>query len=256
MKVLVTGGSGFIGKVLVRKLKEQGVVVSELNKSEGNDIRDCNLDSDFDMIFHLASGISVKESIEKTELYFDTILWGTYRLLEKYKGIRFVNISSNSAVDFFRSPYGLFKQMSEFMTDRFPNTISLRPYHVFGEGERKRVIHAWARAMLLNQGIEIFGDGTMTRDYTYVEDVADAIIEYGLSTEEIGVIPIGYSKGTTLNELFEIMSGLTGYKKKPIYRPTREGDSEISISPVAIKGIGFEAGLKKTIDYLRTEYAA
>lgn len=253
MKILVTGGKGFIGSALCKKLAALNHEVTILDLADGLDIMTYRATETYDAVFHLASPISIEESINDPDKYFDTIVKGTYRMLEMFKDARFINLSSSAAYEPITSPYGIAKKATEIMTTvmNYKKAITFRVYNVFGEGERHRIIYHWAKRMLKNEAVRIFGDGTEKRDYVYIDDVIEALIRYGLYGEQTGVIEVGYAKTIDSNLLFKMMSKFYGYEKRPVYVPARSGDPRLTVSNNNVGGVGFKEGLKRTLVYYR-----
>lgn len=98
-----------------------------------------------------------------------------------------------------------------------------------GEGG---VVAIFADRMVKNQSITINGDGEQTRDFVYVKDVVTAMIraeKYGANQ----FLMVGTGRKTSVNQLFKIMSQMTGYKKRPKYGPPRIGDVKHSLFSIA-----------------------
>jgi UDP-glucose 4-epimerase len=255
MKVLVTGGKGFIGSALVKKLLEfeHSISVSVLDIADGgNMLTYIKKGMDYDIIFNCCALTDVKDSIDRPFDYFMVNAWAVYRLFDIFKDKRLVNISSCVA-DPMTSPYGLSKKLSEVITDYFPNSVSCRLYNVFGETCKNHIIYYWAQKMLNNEDVPIVGDGLAERDYIYIDDAINAVIKYGLGNSK-GVVQIGYSKTTNALQLFKLMADYYGYKKEPVFAPVRAGDQRITVSNNNVGGIGFEEGLKRTLAHLQAEY--
>ena len=140
MKVLVTGGYGFIGSYVVEKLLDNDNDVWVLdNLSTGNrlnitskkkptrfwnfSINEYIPKEHFDVIYHLAAKRSVPESFKYPNEFFDVNIKGTHNLLNNLSYDRFVNISSSSA-DGCKSPYGISKKSAELLVELFPNTVT------------------------------------------------------------------------------------------------------------------------------------
>jgi UDP-glucose 4-epimerase len=248
MNILVTGGTGFVGTILVKRLIELGHTIRIINTIE--DIRFWEKDGDYDMVIHLASLTSPAESIKKPYLYFDINAWGTYRIFNMFKYKRLVNISSCVVYPCI-SPYGLSKKLSEVITDYFPNSINLRIHNLFGEGEKKHLVQYLIKKMLKNEDIILIADGLGKRDDIYIGDAIDTIIKYAFSDVK-GLIQVGYKKSRTTNEMFGIIATPTGYNKIPSYTPDkREGDPDETCSDNDVGGIGFDEGLRRTIEYYK-----
>lgn len=279
MNVLVTGGAGFIGSHLVLRLLELNHdvwVIDDLSNSTLKNlvkvfnkinfiklsINDELPKIDFDVVFHLAAKKSVPQSFENPNDYFLTNIQGSYNIFETYKSSRIINVSSSS-VEFLKSPYAISKDTVEKLGRLFSNVVSLRFYNVFGEHQLNEgaVIPAFIENVLTNKQCIIYGDGEFSRDFTYVGDVAEEVIEYGLgkkrNLQNIGdnAFCLGYNNTITINELFGKVCVLCNKKGKVKHSNVRKGDVEFSRSPHAIKKVyGFDEGLKRTVEFWKLKY--
>jgi len=176
------------------------------------------------------------------------------------------------------SPYAVSKRANELYADVFASTynfpaVGLRYFNIFGprqdpEGPYAAVIPRWIDAMLKNSPITIFGDGSTSRDFCYVEDVARANILAATASGLDGhdVFNIAAGQQTTLNQLFSMLqqslSAQCPHLKdyRPQYEDFRPGDVKHSQADIrkAKQLLGFEPkfsvqqGLKKYLQGLRT----
>ena len=252
-KVLVTGGLGWIGSALVNKLKELGCSVDIIDLKNGRDIRTDKLEGKYDIVLHLAALRSVPKSFDNPREFFDTNVYGTYRICELFKGVRIVNISSSTAETAI-SPYGMSKLLAEKIAEKYKNVVTLRLFNPFGKGGTPDlVIPIFAEAMLKNEQIYIHSDGKQSRDFTYLDDIVNEIIYQGTSNH-IGVYDVGYGESHSVNEVFGAMAKYFKYKKKPIYLPKRIGDQVHTQAKDRLcyniyNPIGFDEGLDRTMEW-------
>ena len=310
MKLLVTGGAGFIGSNLVHKLvekKHKVIVIDNLcaGKKENLenilseiefaeiDIRDKDsLSSYFDSVyavFHLAALKSVPLSLEKPAEFNDVNLNGTISVLETSRDnkVSKVIFSSSSSVygDTLTlpkkeilplsplSPYAKTKMDSEKQMKLFSDfgisTISLRYFNVYGIKQNPyspyaAVIPKFITNCFRNENCMIYGDGSQTRDFTYVSDVVNANITAFKSEKSFSgdIVNIAGGKQITINELFEKISELTSSKSKANYESEREGDIKHSLADISLAKVllnwepkvSLDEGLSKTIDYFKDAY--
>ncbi|MBM7647437.1 UDP-glucose 4-epimerase [Bacillus ectoiniformans] len=298
MKVLVTGGAGFIGSHVVNALVLQGHTPIVLDDFSGG--RTSNIPKEVriypadllskktekiikkeqpDMVIHLAAQVSVAKSLEDPAEDAAINVLGTIKLLGyclKYNVKKFI-FSSSSAVyghaegeaseDFPASPlsfYGTSKSVSESYIRLYhelfglPYTI-LRYANVYGPRQRSDgeggVINIFIEKLLNGEQPCIYGDGTQTRDFVYVEDVAQANVAamvYG----DNQTINIGTNTQTSINELLTHLSVLLDSSKPPLYLPKRDGDILHSqLTNLKAKqllhwepAVDLPAGLTKTIE--------
>ncbi len=259
MKIVVTGGKGFIGTHLVNRLKKEGINPIVLDLKNGKDIRKCNLPK-ADVVFHLAARRSVFPSFSDAEEYFSSNVFGTYRILEAYKDARVINVSSGS-VPSAKSPYAITKECGETIAKHYPNTVNVRLLCVFGEQQTYEtkddmVIPLFAKAMLQNKPCYIYGSGKQKRDFTHIDDVVKELLWHGFHKSK-GLHEVGYGKPITINSLFSKMAKFYGYKRKPVYLPARRGDfhKTTSSNKLHIKNIiGFDDGLVKTMQWWKESF--
>jgi nucleoside-diphosphate-sugar epimerase len=172
------------------------------------------------------------------------------------------------------SPYALQKVVGEQYLQLFTRlygleTVSIRYFNVFGPRQDPSspysgVISVFATALLENRPPTIYGDGSQTRDFTYVANVVDGVLRAceapGASGEVINVATGGR---ISLNDLFRAMRDIIGGSVEPAYTDTRAGDVRDSQADIAkarrILGyepiVGFEEGLRRTVEWYRTATA-
>lgn len=248
LKILITGGQGFIGTSLVPLLEKLGEV-SVLDLKSGRDIRTDALIDECDIVFHLAALRSVPKSFEIADQYFSTNVFGTYRILEAFKGKRIVNISTSSALNPI-APYGLSKLLGEKIAERYDNVISMRLFNPFGPGGLcdDLVVPIFIEAMKRKEPVYIHSDGKQDRDFTFVDDVVREIVSIGMS-DRTGVCDVGYGESHSVNEVFDILARALDYNKRPIHIAKRIGDQVHTRANhiMTFKPIGFYEGLERTV---------
>jgi UDP-glucose 4-epimerase len=260
VRVLVTGGSGFIGRHVVRLLLARGDEVRVVDRVPytgpnvevvTGDLRDAGVIEEaaaggFDGVVHLAALTSVLESVKDPHGIFDHNVVVTEGLLEACRngGIRhFVFASTNAVVgDVGRStineqavlhpltPYGATKAASEMLLSAYSacygiTTVALRYTNVYGAGMQMKdsVIARLMRAGQSGAGIEIYGDGEQLRDYLYVTDAARAML-FGLGLEQPDTITIGGEESISMNTLHRHACEVTGVEIPATHIRARPGE--------------------------------
>jgi UDP-glucose 4-epimerase len=235
-RVLVTGGSGFIGRHMVAELTAEGAEVRVIDLQPHpdpaveiviGDIADPEalqraFAGGIDSIVHLAAVTSVLRSLEQPELTYRTNVAGTYALLEagRAAGATSLAFASTNAVTgpmeepkiterarlHPLTPYGSTKAAAEMMMSAYTASYGLRCAcirltNVYGPGMQAKdsIVARLMRAIRLGSTFEIYGDGTQVRDYVHAADVVQAF-KLGLTSEDwAGPTVIG--SGTSLSVL-------------------------------------------------------
>ncbi len=262
MRVLVTGGVGFIGSHLVEALRARGDDVVVLDRCDAGraarpgvrwlvgDLRDGSaLDAALDgveAVVHLAARPGVRESFADPAGVRADNVEATARLLERlagHRGARLVFAGSSSvygarAAGSFGeddvplrpiSPYGQSKLDAErLVADAARSGLAattLRLFTVYGPGQRPEMaIARFVRLGLADQPVTVFGDGDMTRDFTYVSDAVDALVRALDRAEGHQVYNVGAGAPVTLRALVEQVSLALGRPLRVVHRPTPDGD--------------------------------
>jgi len=206
MKIILTGGEGFIGKHFQKEIECQ--VYDLVN---GDDIRDkYKLDNlfnkeKFDICINLAAKAGVPMGETYYEEFFETNCIGLKTLIEvckKHKA-KLIHFSSSSALE-AKSVYGITKLAGERLVQASGvEYVIIRPFTVIGEdGRKEMVIYKWKGQYDRGENITFYGDGTTFRGYTYVKDLIDGVIKsFGVKNE---ILNVGGSQKVTLEELWTI----------------------------------------------------
>ena len=201
----------------------------------------------FDQIIHLAARAGVRPSLEQPALYQRVNVEGTTNLLEaaRKRGIRKVTIASSSSVyginsnipfseedPIFRaiSPYAASKLACEALGHTYHHVYGmdicmLRFFTVYGPRQRPDLaIHKFAKLLQANQPITVFGNGSSSRDYTYITDTVAGVI--ACTEQEFGyeIINLGESETVELNRLIELLETDFRIKADIIHQPEQPGD--------------------------------
>ena len=210
---------------------------------------------DVDYVFHLAAQAGVRASWGKNfERYTRNNIEATQKLLEFYKNLnikKFVYASSSSVYGDAElpvredsllkpvSPYGVTKLSGEnlcylYWKNYNVPTVSLRYFTVYGPRQRPDMaIHKFVRAILNENEITVFGDGTQTRDFTFIDDVVEANILAAKSNIIGKVFNVGGGSRISVNELIEMMENIIGKKAKVKYVEKQKGDVRDTLANVS-----------------------
>jgi UDP-glucose 4-epimerase len=267
MRILITGGAGFIGSNLVARIRSLSldhditVLDSEIlgNRSVldafdcrfiHGDIRDAAMVraavDGADAVIHLAADTRVIPSIENPVFNMEVNVVGALTVLEAMRnsGVkRFVNASTGGAivgaaeapvhegmVPSPLSPYGASKLAVEGYASAYEasygmNCVSLRFSNVYGPRSfhKGSVIAAFMKNILNSRPLDIYGDGSQTRDYVYVDDLCDGIIS-AVGSQVSGPVQLGTGAPTALNDLVALLREATGSSVPVIHHPFRAGE--------------------------------
>mgnify|MGYP001247909693 CR=1 FL=1 len=231
MKILVTGGAGFIGTNLCSKLLKDFNVYSiddysagsELNHLKGVsyikgdvvDIFDHFDKNDFNICFHLAGLSRIQPSFTNPHDTFHANTLGTQKVLEwcRTNNTKVVYSGSSSKHhDPYQSPYALYKYLGEEICKMYRQVYKMdveiaRFYNVYGpkeiiDGDWAAVIGIWRRQIRDGKGITIVGDGEQRRDFTHVQDIVSGLIKISeFKKRHTDAWELGSGKNYSINEL-------------------------------------------------------
>jgi len=264
MKFLVTGGAGFIGSHLVRRLSTRGPVTVLDDLSSGKKENLAGLGCAFlpgsildpaplaeacagaTHVFHLAALVSVPESVSHPARCHEINVEGTRRVLAAaaQAGVHRVVLASSCAVYGDdptmpktetspvapASPYADSKLAGERLCAeaKIP-AVALRFFNVYGPRQDPRGPYAAAVPKFLEAAragspLTIFGDGHQTRDFVYVDDVTAALEHAALSPSLSGVYNVASGHSVSVLLLAELILALTGLRSEIRHAPARPGD--------------------------------
>jgi UDP-glucose 4-epimerase len=265
MKALVTGGNGFIGSNLIKRLLKEGYTVHSLDDlSTGtisNQVEGCHyhygdigsigvMDKDIDIIFHLAALARIQPSFENPKESFKVNTIGTQEVLDFAKeiGAKVVYAGSSSKWhDPSQSPYATHKHLGEQLCKLYKKAFKMdveicRFYNVYGpneivDGDYAAVIGIWRRQVRDGLPITIVGDGEQRRDFTYVDDIVDGIYKVAtLGHKHEDAWELGTGINYSINEVYQMFKDKFGADKINLpdqpgnYRKTlRENDDSLAV---------------------------
>ena len=265
-----------------RELKEANI--SNALKSENfelieEDILNIDKYPKVDYVFHEAAQAGVRASWGKSfEIYTRNNIEATQKLLEFYKDsdiTKFVYASSSSVYGDAElpmkedsllkpvSPYGVTKLAGEnlcylYWKNYGVPTVSLRYFTVYGPRQRPDMgIHKFVKAIFKGDEITVFGDGTQSRDFTFVDDAVEANI-LAAENDSVGeVFNIGGGSRISVNRLIKMMEDITEKKAKIKYIEKQKGDVRETLADVNKAGamlnwsskVNISKGLKCSIEW-------
>ena len=253
MNVVITGGVGFIGTNLAKRLLADGHKVIVLddysvgkveNQIEGVKYIPMNIEqinymsgNEVDICFHLAALSRIQPSFENPSEFFRVNTSGTEAICEwaRKGNVKVVYAGSSSQWhDPFQSPYAMYKKLGEDVCKMYKKVFATnieiaRFYNVYGpneitEGDWAAVIGKWRGQVEKNHPITIVGDGEQRRDFTHVDDIVDALVlimekeAYGYEFE------LGKGKNISVNEVSQM------FNITPIYKDSKPGEARDTLN--------------------------
>jgi UDP-glucose 4-epimerase len=240
-----------------------------------------------EVVFHLAAQIDVRRSVTDPQFDSTVNVVGTVRLAEaaRQAGVRkIVHTSSGGSIygtpTTFptpetiptdpASPYAAGKVAGEVYLNMFRNLYGLEcshiaPGNVYGPRQDPHgeagVVAIFSRALLAGRPTKIFGDGTDTRDYVFVDDVVDAFVKASGEAGGGQRFNVGTGVETSVRQLHSLVAAAAGAPDEPEFHPPRLGElkrSSLDISRAKqvlgwVPQVAIAEGVAKTVDYFRSE---
>lgn len=208
MKVSILGSGGFIGKALSDKLKKVSTVYSYLR-------------DDVDIVFNFASPSSnilynhaLDYCIEETILSHLNVI----RFCRQHK-IKYIYPSSATVYNRNNNYSHIKKALEEIHLSYGGEMLGLRIFAGYGKGEEHKgeyssIVNQFCKSMKVGEMPAIYGDGTQTRDFIYIDDIVSSIIK---NIGKTGFVDIGTGVNTSFNRIVEIINKELGTHIKPFY---------------------------------------
>lgn len=235
MRILVTGGAGFVGTNLIKRLVLEGYdCLSIDNYSTGtqkNHIKNCiyfnedlsrtrdfSIFGKFDFVFHLAGAARIKFSFDRPETYFNTNVSGSFYIINHCAKNSIPLVYSGSSSHHggkFKNPYTFTKDIAEETIQLYQDHFNLKAniarfYNVYGPHEltddNGTLIGRWKNAYLKKEPFIIYGDGTKKRDFTHVDDIVDGLIKTLEQKVFNCTFEFGKGKSFCVNEIAEMFN--------------------------------------------------
>ena len=255
MKILVTGGAGFVGTNLIKQLLKKGhEIISIDNYSTGKEKNHVEgvkyyLESDIinvledppwqlmtfnpDIVFHMAAIARIQPSFERPEEYINTNFKGTYEVVKyciKHNIPLIYAGSSSHHSGKFSNPYTFSKDMGEEIIQLYKKHFGLKSsivrfYNVYGphqltEGGYTTLIGRWMNNIKNNIPCEIYGNGMKRRDFTHVDDIVRGLIKILERGTYLDNFEFGRGQNYSVNEVAKM------FNIKPIYKEDKPGEAQ------------------------------
>jgi len=279
MRVLVTGGSGFVGSHLIKELKKEHEVIN-YDIKEGKDILDAEGlgKENADVVFHLAADPDVKSSINPEKCFKINVI-GSYNVLEFARknnaGIVFISSSTvyGNGTNFKEdsplrpvSNYGASKAAVEMMIRSYHHSYGIkativRPANIYGEGSTHGVMFDFYNKLKKNPNeLEILGNGLQRKSYIYISDAVSGIITAWENGKDFGIYNLSTDKTTSVNEIASLICRELGVNPFLKYTGGERGwvgdIPAISLNNEKLKSLGWkpriclEEGIRRYINWL------
>lgn len=270
LRIIVTGGSGFLGHHLIRAFVKAGHQVRNIDLRPNPefetvlaDVRDQNrmneLIADADVVFHLASLIEAGESVKEPAKYFDNNLMGTLSVLEAMRRnqIKRFIFSSSAAIygEPMRTPiseddrtlpinpYGITKLAMEGLLRSYVESygftgMALRYFNLYGPEEHHQpeshAIPRFITQIIHNEEVTLWGDGGHLRDYVYIHDIVDAhllALDYAIDhPNQYHYFNLSAEQPASVLEVIKHLENSLNKKANIKHFPERPGDPRVLIA--------------------------
>jgi nucleoside-diphosphate-sugar epimerase len=259
MNILLTGGAGFIGRWVAKRLLEEGhslTILDDLSNGRKEnldelinhpglkrfvvgDIKDEQVlaelfnETAFDICYHLGASINVQDSIDDPRTTFNNDTIGTFYVMEQCRKHNTKVVFMSTCMVYDRctdetgitelhpikpaSPYAGAKIAAENMVLSYYYayglpTVVIRPFNTYGPfqktGGEGGVVAIFIKNKLAGLDVNIYGEGTQTRDLLYVEDCARFVVESGFTDKVDGqIVNAGLGRDITVNDLAQLIVG-------------------------------------------------
>jgi nucleoside-diphosphate-sugar epimerase len=207
MNILITGHKGFIGSALFTRLERAGHKVQGIDIEAGWDrdklysdqnLLDCELPDDIDLVIHLAGKSGVRESLKDPASYWNNNVEASRRLFDFYEGTRILYASSSSAYEPDLNPYAASKFIMEELAERYNagTMLGMRFHTTYSDScPRENMFFNRLRNGTLEYTTKHY------RDFIHLEDVLDAIEILIKATHVNGVVDIGTGHPVRIQDL-------------------------------------------------------
>lgn len=243
-------------KYIAGASKSNNFVLYRTDITNKGELRNVFEENKIDRIIHLAARAGVRASLKNPKLYYEVNVNGTQNLLElakefKIKSFIFGSSSSvygtNKKVPFSEddpteneiSPYAKTKKKAEELCKEHHNKFGinvtcLRFFTVYGPRGRPDMA-AYKFTKLISEGkpIDVYGDGTSKRDYTYITDIVDGILSALDKSFGFEIINLGNSNMVTLSDFISLIEGALGKKAKINRLPIQNGDVSVTYADIS-----------------------
>ncbi len=275
-KVVVTGGSGFVGRAICEELAKQGYDV-HVYDTHPCSIGTSHIGSILYMedilrvvkgaraVFHIAGILGTHELLSHNNEAIDVNIKGTVNVLEACREAGVQTVFFPTKPNVWLNTYSITKHAAAEFVKVYGTVYNMdvkivRWLNVYGPGQKAYPVRKAVPLMILqalhDEPVEIFGDGKQVVDLEYIGDIAKTSIAYTLGPPcNIEIVDTGCAKRVTVNQMSELIIDLTGSDSTVKHLPMRIGEPNTSVRWSKLKQIGtipvrsIGPGMKRTIEY-------
>lgn len=305
MKILITGGAGFIGShitdVLINKDYEV-IVIDNLSTGDEQFINKkakfykADIKEDINYIFerekpeiviHTAAQVMLRKSLEEPIFDASTNIMGTINVLEacRKNNVKKIIYTSTGGARYGEpeylpvdekhpinptSPYGISKHTAEHYIQAYSKLYGLDYLifcfgNVYGPRDNpscKRVTSIFSYKIIKGEKPVIFGDGNQTRDFIYVLDIAEFIVQSMNKKPSSRIFNLSNGEQISINEIFSILREISGFKEEAEHIEAIQGEVRDIVLDISLAKneldwnpkTNFKEGLKQTFNWLKENY--
>ena len=258
MKILVTGGNGFLGRSVVHRLRNCGhtpVVFDRRSPADVlGDIKDAEAVNEAvyntDATIHLAGLLGTAELTNNPRLAVEINILGTLNVFEALRAHKRRAVYITLGNYFMNNTYSITKSTSErfalmFNKEHHTDIRIVRGLNVYGPGQKaapvKKFFPNFANAVLKNEPITVYGDGEQVMDLVYLEDISEILVRALLieNTPNDIIYEAGNGQPTTVNYIVDLMIRLADSKSEIHYLPMRPGEPKHAVVMATQAGLGY-----------------
>ena len=240
MKILLTGSEGFVGKNLQSFLKDENQLIC-LDKKLGNDLINCDLDYNVDLVIHLAGLSGVRQSLDNPVEYWTNNVVASYRIFNQFKNKKILYASSSTANEPWRNPYAMSKFYMEQIAPE--NSLGMRFTTVYGPGGREGMLIP----KLIKDDVSYI-NVDHCRDFIHIEDLMSAIKILIKNDVKDKVLEIGTGSSINLLDLLDKLNMTIEDKRMGTMFERKDNKASIQ----TLKDLGWSAKTN-LIDYIKNE---